>query len=1168
MDILFAAVAFSLAILHLIAFVGCYIATPGGEERRALKACEATSGPRATRLLNGGSAVRGRPPDRKGRAMARIKVARGRMALRARLIAGRRYRHVGPRGMVQAIVLAPNWAPWRSETEASQAERRWRVREASYGRPVGCALPWPGEGACLGCQTSDRRGLADGGLAEAEEHGRRRHRDHCSAGASSRRSMPLASRLILATVAVAALANCRIGEAANPGPGTERPAGNSEAVLVDAVNGGGVQYPAPHRDGFRDIATPGHENLDAGRESRRGEEQFKLLVETVNSTGWGPLQRRLTSTSAHVVLAQETWILPCQVAMAQGWARRRGWHSVWAPAVVGPGGGASGGVAILARTELGLRYPIQGSHIVEEARAVAGFVNPPGHRPILLASVYLRDGKGAGADNRATLARVGACASAQGAGCLPLVGGDFQCCPSDIEGTGFPEQIKGQVMAARSTRGTYRTTTVASTLDFYVVAQSLAEVVEDVRLAEGTGIKGHVPVQMTFAPRPVALKALAVRKPPDLPIERVFGPIPPPQDWGEAKSAAAAAIGAATRGAAAAQVQRAIDVAYERWCHVAEAEVADVTGSTPSVWGLRGQRPKLRWASVLPEVTPKGAPSAAAAATHMRSFVTELRRIAGCMESGAGEGIFIDPSPSGCNRPHGATFATPVRGGYGSSHREGRGPNARGGRPRPPADLAACETIVGEILEEIAVESAEADEEAADRPLLEETAAAAARVQAAIQGMRRAAFHDDIGLRDDLAELGGRLAEAEKTAERERDKESQRRWKEWLEADWQKGASRAHAATRTPTEWRPTVATADDGTVSAAPMAVLEATRRKYAAYWGAVERPVEYRWNGDCPPLPRLTAAQLRSASLAFSRRTSSTYDGWHVRHIGLLSDGGLEALAMLLEAVERTSRWPAQTSLVTSPMIEKARGGHRLIGKLTALYRVWAKARRHYAEEWESAHERPFFATASGTGPVDAVYRQSMRQEAATASGQAAVTILEDMESFYETVDRNLLIREAREMGFPTCLVRACLAAYAAPRIITFGRAAAKEMHAERGIIAGCSFATTLVNIFTYGEWTPWPRRFRRASNSILTLTTWPSPLRAPATVSRPTPSGRTTSCDASLPRTSSAASPPKRRPLSRPTARSACGWQRPSARRRPSLAVASTSASTPRQAATGAA
>ncbi len=181
-------------------------------------------------------------------------------------------------------------------------------------------------------------------------------------------------------------------------------------------------------------------------------------------------------------------------------------------------------MAVLARTGLGLRYPLAGPHILEDARAVAGFVEPPGHRPILAASVYLRDGKGMGAANKATLSRVGRCVDEQGEGCLPLVGGDFQCAPRCVEASGFPAQVRGRVLAAASARGTYRTRKAASTIDYFVAADPLAQVIEEVTLAEGTGVKGHVPVQATFCPRPVALKALAVRRPPDLLLDKVYGP--------------------------------------------------------------------------------------------------------------------------------------------------------------------------------------------------------------------------------------------------------------------------------------------------------------------------------------------------------------------------------------------------------------------------------------------------------------------------------------------------------------------------------------------------------------------------------------------------------------------------------------------------------------------
>ncbi len=185
-------------------------------------------------------------------------------------------------------------------------------------------------------------------------------------------------------------------------------------------------------------------------------------------------------------------------------------------------------------------------------------------------------------------------------------------------------------------------------------------------------------------------------------------------------------------------------------------------------------------------------------------------------------------------------------------------------------------------------------------------------------------------------------------------------------------------------------------------------------------------------------------------------------MRKIALVGDEGLEVLATLLAAIESSAKWPTEISLTTMPLIGKPKGGHRAIGKLAALHRVWAKARRPLAAAWEAEHDRPYFAAAAGVGPIDAVYRQAMRQEAACANGDAAAVILEDMESFYETINRDLLLVEAQALGFPLNLVRASLAAYSAPRVLTLNGIAAKELHPRRGIIAGCTFASSLVKVF----------------------------------------------------------------------------------------------------------
>ncbi len=290
-----------------------------------------------------------------------------------------------------------------------------------------------------------------------------------------------------------------------------------------------------------------------------------------------------------------------------------------APARVGEGGGASGGVAVFARKGMGLRFPVFGSHVVEEGRAVAAFCEPPGHRPFLAVSAYLIDGQGTKEPNMAIMRKISHAVARHGPNCVSLIGADFQCGPDEVDASGFPASVGGRVFASGSRRGTFRSGSAASHLDYFVVGGGLAEAVDSVDLAEASGVKGHVPVQLSFRPRAVALRTLAVRQPPPLGIERVFGPLPAPPDWANASRAASDALDAARAGSSRGAIQAALDDAYRKWCSAAEIEIANASGEHPKKWGLRGLKPKLKWSSVLPETSCSGgAAPAAIASTNFR----------------------------------------------------------------------------------------------------------------------------------------------------------------------------------------------------------------------------------------------------------------------------------------------------------------------------------------------------------------------------------------------------------------------------------------------------------------------------------------------------------------------------------------------------------------------
>ncbi len=175
----------------------------------------------------------------------------------------------------------------------------------------------------------------------------------------------------------------------------------------------------------------------------------------------------------------------------------------------------------------------------------------------------------------------------------------------------------------------------------------------------------------------------------------------------------------------------------------------------------------------------------------------------------------------------------------------------------------------------------------------------------------------------------------------------------------------------------------------------------------------------------------------------------------IGHLSDDALRALAILLAAVEASAIWPRQVSLVVAVLIPKAKGGYRPIGLAPAVYRLWAKIRREEADAWEKSHFRSYFSATKGGGPVDAMWRLAAGNEAGVAEGEVAATITEDIQSFFEMVDRERLIKEARALGFPIPILRTALAAYSSARLMSMGGRISRELYPTVGVLAGCSLA-----------------------------------------------------------------------------------------------------------------
>ncbi len=572
--------------------------------------------------------------------------------------------------------------------------------------------------------------------------------------------------------------------------------------------------------------------------------------------------------------------------------------------------------------------------------------------------------------------------------------------------------------------------------------------VQHVEAIECAGIKTHVPVAVQMYPRAAAMKALYVRPPPRIPRENVFGPIPVPMNWGEALEMAERAVEAARRGTRD-EAEDKLERAYKTWADTAEQELCDVTGTCLPKAGLRGLRPNIVWRSILPEKAPREGYPRAAVAMNLHGVAQELGRIAGC---GAND------------------LTRDRRGADGEATLQAMADHE--GTVEDEDELAEQDDddmthdghgVIDDIISSL---DAVTDQPMHDEVLTDLTnrvrlAAAELRACPAGNGLTQGGRGED--LREQIRSLRDEAGKMQEKIRREEEAEAKKSWEAWLTDGFDKGAKNAHLFSKEPEGWTPTAtrATVDYPIISSDPVALQEEQRRKYAARWGAADTPHRYEWE-DRTALPRLTPEVIRQASLSHKITTAETFEGMHPRHFSLLSDGGLEVVAALMEAAELLGCVPRQLQLATMPLIGKPKGGYRGIGVLPGFYRVWGRARRREADAWERQHKRAYFSASEGNGAVDTVWRQAARQEAGVAEGKEAAGLIYDLEAFYELIDRGLLVCRARDADFPLPVLRLALGMYAAPRVLSMRGRASRELHPVRGIIAGCPLATTLVKVF----------------------------------------------------------------------------------------------------------
>ncbi len=250
---------------------------------------------------------------------------------------------------------------------------------------------------------------------------------------------------------------------------------------------------------------------------------WNLECITANVNSWRAFKDQLDRPefeTATLLLLQETHLLTeDELRSAVEYCGHRGWLGKFPLAAQLPSGKPSGGVAILIRDGLSLGVSAVQTPASLAHRLVAVGLEVPGFGDVIFASVYLEVGQRLTQTNLRVLSEL---ALLQESHQKPLLaGGDWNLPSERLVRTDF--LLRASLEIRQPAQPTYRTSKSKSTLDYFLVSQSLSLLVDTVKTMTSFPQSPHRPVALSSK---VGFKEKIplLCKPPKLPTQRAYGP--------------------------------------------------------------------------------------------------------------------------------------------------------------------------------------------------------------------------------------------------------------------------------------------------------------------------------------------------------------------------------------------------------------------------------------------------------------------------------------------------------------------------------------------------------------------------------------------------------------------------------------------------------------------
>ena len=239
---------------------------------------------------------------------------------------------------------------------------------------------------------------------------------------------------------------------------------------------------------------------------------------------------------------------------------------------------------------------------------------------------------------------------------------------------------------------------------------------------------------------------------------------------------------------------------------------------------------------------------------------------------------------------------------------------------------------------------------------------------------------------------------------------------------------------------------------------------------WTVIEQPrssaerERLRWEGIVQARTRedLDPHQVMK-KLAKLPQKASGPDGISYAMLKNLPLEGVTDLCNMYRQWELDGRLPDQVCTTLVVLLPKKEDIERPISLTSVLYRTWCKLRWQKLREWQTdvGPRMPWERSMPGMQVMHVALMRMLKCEVGKAIGRSVVSLLVDLQCFYDSVTLELLLGLWEPLDFPPAILNAVYEVYSGPRMLQAEQVTSRPVHCERGILAGCPVAPLIAKL-----------------------------------------------------------------------------------------------------------